>query len=211
WHDDGSWQEGDDFSVTRDAVAPGDIKYRDINNDGTVNGEDRVLLGNAFPKLTWSVGNQFSYKGFSLSIFLDGVSGVKMLNNNLVESYFPVSFRRNRYAELYLNRWTPENPSNRYPSFVNPGGQGDKRVNSFTVEDASYARIRNVSLAYRFSPGWDYLKNLGISLSVENLATFTNYSGFDPSINPNDGAFNRIDYNAYPLARTWIIELTADF
>ena len=211
WEIDGIWQEGDDFSVTRDAVEPGDIRYRDVNADGTVNGEDRVLLGNAFPKLTWSLGNQFSYKGFNLSVFLDGVSGVKMLNNNLVESYFPVSFRRNRYAELYLNRWTPENPSNRYPSFVNPGGQGDKRVNSFTVEDASYMRIRNVSLAYRFSPGWNYLKNLGISFSVENLATFTDYSGFDPSVNPNGGAFNRIDYNAYPLARTWMVGLTADF
>jgi len=211
WQIDGIWQEGDDFSVTRDAVAPGDIKYRDINNDGTVNGEDRVLLGNAFPKLTWSVGNQFSYKGFNLSIFLDGVSGVKMLNNNLVESYFPVSFRRNRYAELYLNRWTPENPSNRYPSFVNPGGQGDKRVNSFTVEDASFVRIRNASLSYRFSPGWNYLKNIGVSFSVENLATFTDYSGFDPSINPNGGAFNRIDNNAYPLARTWMVGLTTDF
>ncbi len=211
WEIDGIWQADDDFSVTRDAVAPGDIKYRDVNNDGTVNGEDRRLLGNAFPKLTWSVGNQLSYKGFNLSVFLDGVSGVKMLNNNLVESYFPVSFRRNRYADLYLNRWTPENPSNRYPSFVNPGGQGDKRVNSFTVEDASYVRIRNVSLSYQFSPGWNYLKNLGVSLSVENLATFTDYSGFDPSINPNGGAFNRIDYNAYPLARTWMIGLTADF
>jgi len=211
WEIDGIWQTDDDFSVTRDAVAPGDIKYRDVNNDGTVNGEDRVLLGNAFPKLTWSVGNQFSYRGFNLSIFLDGVSGVKMLNNNLVESYFPVSFRRNRYAELYLNRWTPENPSNRYPSFVNPGGQGDKRVNSYTVEDASYTRIRNMSLSYRFSPGLTYLKNVAVSFSVENLATFTNYSGFDPSINPNGGAFNRIDYNAYPLARTWMIGLTADF
>ncbi len=211
WAIDGIWQEGDDFSVTRDAVEPGDIKYRDVNGDGTVNGDDRVLLGNSFPNLTWSVGNQLSYKGFDLSIFLDGVSGAKMLNNNLAESYFPVSFRRNKYAELYLNRWTPENPSNRYPSFVNPGGQGDKRVNSFTVEDASYVRIRNISLSYRFSPGWQYLKNLGVRFSVENVATFTDYSGFDPSINPNGGAFNRIDYNAYPLARTWMIGLTADF
>src|SRR5690606_21159605 len=105
---------------------------------------------------------QLSYKGFNLSIFLDGVSGAKMLNNNLAESYFPVSFRRNKYAEPYLNRWTPENPSNRYPSFVNPGGQGDKRVNSFTVEDASYIRIRNISLSYQFSPGLQYLKNVGV-------------------------------------------------
>lgn len=211
WEVDGIWQQDDDFSVTSDPVQPGDIKYRDINGDGAVNGEDRVLLGNSFPELTWSVGNQFSYKGFNLSVFLDGVSGVKMLNNNLVESYFPVSFRRNRYAELYLNRWTPENPSDRYPSFVNPGGQGDKRVNSFTVEDASYARIRTVTLSYQFSPGLSYLKNVGVSLSVENLATFTKYSGFDPTINPNGGAFSRIDYNAYPLARTWIFGVTADF
>lgn len=211
WAVDGIWQEGDDFSTTRDPVQPGDIKYRDVNGDGTVNGEDRILLGNSFPILTWSVGNQFSYKQFSLSVFIDGVSGVSMLNNNLVESYFPVSFRRNRYADLYLNRWTPENPSTRFPSFINPGSQGDKRVNSLTVEDASYVRLRTITLSYQLMPRMTYLKNIGINLSIENLATFTNYSGFDPTINPNGGAFNRIDYNAYPLARTWMVGLTADF
>lgn len=208
---DGIWQTDDDFSVTRDPVAPGDIKYRDTNGDGVVNAEDRTILGNSFPKLTWSFGNNFSYKNWQLSVFLEGVQGVSMLNNNLVDAYFPVQFRRNRFAEPYLNRWTPENPSNKYPSFVNPTGQGSKLVNSYTVEDASYLRVRTLTLAYNLPLNKKYLRNLGLSLTAENLLTITDYSGFDPAVNPNGGAFNRIDFNAYPVAKTFILGLSVDF
>ncbi|MEH6304380.1 TonB-dependent receptor [Olivibacter sp. CPCC 100613] len=208
---DGVWQTDDDFSVTRDPVAPGDIKYRDMNGDGVVNAEDRTILGNSFPKLTWSFGNNFSYKNWQLSVFLEGVQGVSMLNNNLVDAYFPVQFRRNRFAEPYLNRWTPENPSNKYPSFVNPTGQGSKLVNSYTVEDASYLRVRTLTLAYNLPLNKKYLRNLGLSLTAENLLTITDYSGFDPAVNPNGGAFNRIDFNAYPVAKTFILGLSVDF
>lgn len=208
---DGIWQTGDDFSITRDPVQAGDIKYRDVNGDGVVNADDRTILGNSFPSLTWSFGNNFSYKNWQLSVFLEGVQGVKMLNNNLVDAYFPVQFRRNRFAEPYLNRWTAENPSNVYPSFINPTGQGSKLVNSYTVEDASYLRLRTLTLAYNLPLNKKYLKNLGISFTAENLLTITDYSGFDPAVNPNGGAFNRIDFNAYPMARTFLLGLSVDF
>lgn len=208
---DGIWQQNDDFSTTTDPVAPGDIKYKDINGDGTVNADDRTILGNSFPKLIWSFGNNFSYKNLSLSVFLEGVEGVKMLNNNLVDAYFPVQFRRNRFAEPYLNRWTPDNPSNQYPSFINPTGQGSKLVNSYTVEDASYVRIKTITVSYNFPLNRAGFKNLGLSLTGENLFTFTDYSGYDPAVNPNGGAYNRIDFNAYPMAKTFMLGLSVDF
>ncbi|WP_345232729.1 TonB-dependent receptor [Olivibacter ginsenosidimutans] len=208
---DGIWQTDDDFSVTRDPVAPGDIKYHDSNGDGVVNADDRTILGNSFPKLTWSLGNNFSYKNWQLSVFLEGVEGIKMLNNNLVDAYFPVQFRRNRFAEPYLNRWTPEHPSDKYPSFVNPTGQGSKLVNSYTVEDASYLRLRTLTLAYNLPLNKKYMRNLGVSLTAENLFTISDYSGFDPTVNPNGGAFNRIDFNAYPMAKTFILGVSVDF
>lgn len=74
--------------------------------------------------------------------------GISVLNNNLVDTYFPISFRRNKFAKPYINRWTPENPTNEYPSFVNPNAQGQRLVNTKTVEDASYLRLQSAKLAY---------------------------------------------------------------
>lgn len=200
----GIWQTGDDFSTTKDKVNPGDIKYRDTNGDGTVNPDDRVVLGNSFPKFIWSIGNTMSYKGFDLYIFIEGVEGAKMLNNGLIDTYFPAGVRRNRYAEPLLNRWTPENPSNEFPSFVNTNSQGEKRVNSITVEDASYLRLNTVKLSYHFPAKKGIFSAATVNVTGQNLFTITNYSGMDPAINPNGGANFRIDWNAFPVSRTFL-------
>lgn len=207
----GVWQKDDDFSKTTDNVRPGDLKYKDVNGDGTVNSEDRVSLGSSFPKFTWSFGNTFSYNHFQLDVFIQGSQGVKMLNNNLVDAYFPVQFRRNRFAEPYLNRWTPDNPSNKYPSFVNPTGQGNKLVNSYTVEDASYMRLQTVTLSYRFNLHNNFIHSANVYITGENLFTITDYDGYDPAVNPNGNVFRRIDFNAYPLARTFMMGLSLNF
>lgn len=207
----GIWQENDDFEVTRDPVRPGDIKYRDVNGDGVVNADDRVVLGNSFPNLIWSFGNTFSYKGFELYAFLEGVQGAKMLNNGLVDTYFPAGVRRNRYAEPLLNRWTPENPSNEYPSFVRTSAQGEKRVNSITVEDASYLRLNTVRLSYTFPKFAKNISSLQVYVTGQNLFTKTDYSGMDPAINPNGSANFRIDWNAFPVSRTFTGGISLNF
>lgn len=201
----GIWQQGDDFSQTTDNVQPGSIKYVDQNDDGTVNADDRVVLGNSFPDYTFSIGNTVSYKNFNLNVFIDASQGVSMLNNNLVDTYFPVQFRRNKLAEPYLNRWTPENPSNKYPSFVNPLSQGLKAVNSRTVQDASYIRLKSVRLSYSFSSSTlpDMLRSASVYVTGENLYTITDYTGLNPALNSNGNANARIDYNTYPLPRTF--------
>ncbi len=202
---DGIWQKADDFSQTNDKVVAGDIKYRDINGDKIVNADDRVVIGNSFPKYTASLTNNIDYKNFNLNIFIDGVFDVDMLNNNLVDSYFPANLKRNRIAEPVLNRWTENNPSTQYPSFVNPNGQGKKEVNTYTVEDASYIRLSTVKLGYTFPlQSTKYVKGLNVFLVGQNLAMITKYSGYDPTINPN-GSGARIDWNAYPTARTFML------
>lgn len=201
----GIWQEGDDFSVTTDNVHAGDLKFVDQNADGTVNADDRVVLGSPFPEATWSLGNTFSYKDFQLYVFFEGVHGVDMLNNNLVDTYFPVNFRRNKFAEPYLNRWTPENPSDTYPSFVTPLSQGQKVVNSYTVQDASYVRLQSLRFSYRL-PQWGGLyRDMMVYFNIENLLTWTEYDGMDPALNPNGNANFRIDYNAYPQSTTYTL------
>nr|WP_068888782.1 TonB-dependent receptor [Pedobacter panaciterrae] len=207
----GVWQTGDDFSKTTDAVHPGDLKYRDVNGDGTVNANDRVILGNSFPKFTWGLNNNFSYKRFSLDIQIEGVHGLKMFNNNLADVYFPVNFRRNKFAEPYLQRWTASNPSNVYPSFVTPLSQGQKIINSYTVQDASYIRLQTVTLSYSFPAVNKVFRSGTVYVTGQNLFTKTNYDGMDPAVNPNGNANYRVDFNSYPLSSTFLFGVNFDF
>ena len=203
----GVWQSDTEIaeSLTTDPVKPGDLKYRDVNGDYKVNDKDKVVLGNSFPDFSFGLTNKFSYKNLGLTIFVDGVQGIEMLNNSLVETYYPISHRRNRVAEPYLNRWTETNPSDKYPSFVNPGSQGSKAVNTLTVEDASYIRLRTVKLNYdipiRNKKVFDHCS---VYVSGQNLFYLTNYSGVDPSSNSNGDASLKIDFNTYPASRMFI-------
>lgn len=211
WEVAGVWQEGDDFSIMKEDYKPGDLKYVDQNQDGVINDADRVVLGNSFPDFQWSFGNTFSYKKFDLYVFFEGVQGVDMLNGNLIDSYFPINFRRNKFAEPYLNRWTPENPTNEYPSFVDPLKQGRKVVNSRTLSDASYIRLKTIRLSYTFPKLSRLIQSLQVYVTAENLFTLTDYVGLDPAINPNSNSNFRMDFNAYPSARTFIFGAKIDF
>mgnify|MGYP005666348595 CR=1 FL=1 len=205
WEITGIWQEDDDFSQTTDNVEPGSIKFRDVNGDGTVNGDDRVILGNSFPGLIWSVGSTFSFKNFQLYLFIDGQEDVEMFNAQLGDTYYPSNFRRNRYAEPILNRWTPSNPTNEYPSFINEFSQGTKAVNSYTVEDASYVRLSTVQLSYHVPTGsGSRISDLTLYVTGQNLFTLTNYQGMNPALNSRGNANFRVDWNAYPLATSFL-------
>ncbi|MFC4870295.1 SusC/RagA family TonB-linked outer membrane protein [Negadavirga shengliensis] len=213
WHIDGVWQVGDDFSETTDNVNPGDLKYRDINGDGTVNSDDREIIGNSFPDLTYGISNSLRFKNITFDVFFDGVYGIEMLNNNLVDTYFPIQLRRNKLAEPYLNRWTPENPSDTYPSFVTPLGQGRKVINTRTVEDASYLRLKTIRLNYAWQRPLlgGLAKAANFYVTAENLMTWTNYSGVDPAVNSNGSATANIDFNTFPLARTFMAGISVTF
>jgi TonB-linked SusC/RagA family outer membrane protein len=203
----GVWQEGDDLSQISNNVSPGDFKFRDVNNDGTINGADRVILGNSFPEITWGFTNSFTYKNWDLNILFTGVEGVDMINGNLLEQYYPRSgVRVNRFREPFLNRWTPDNPTNDQPSYVGLSQQG-QAVNSKTVVDASYVKLQSIRLGYTFPS--KFLKGAFRSLEVYatglNLITFSDYLGFDPALNPNGSANFRIDWNGYPSATTFLL------
>lgn len=211
WEVAGVWQENDDFSKMKEDYKPGDLKYVDQNKDGVINDADRVVLGNSFPDFQWSFGNTFTYKNFDLYVFFEGVQGVDMLNGNLIDSYFPINFRRNKFAEPYLNRWTPENPTNEYPSFVDPLKQGRKVVNSRTLSDASYVKLRTIRLSYRVPKFSNLIQSLQLYVTADNLFTITDYVGLDPAVNPNSNSNFRMDFNAYPSARAFIFGAKIDF
>jgi hypothetical protein len=210
----GIWQSQEEItaSKTRDPVKPGDVRYVDINGDNTVNANDRVVLGKSFPSVMMGLTNVFSYKNFELNIFIDAVTGVSMINNAMAETYFPVSHRRNRIAEPYLNRWTQANPSSKYPSFVNPGGQGGKSANDLVVEDASYIRIQSAQINYQLLPKNNKVFNrINFYISGQNLFIWTKYRGQDPTTNSNGNSSLKIDFNSYPVARTFIFGIELNF
>jgi len=199
----GVWQEKDDFTTTQPGVKPGDLKYKDQNGDKAITDADRVILGKAFPDYFYGINSTWSYKKVDLSVFIEGSHGGSILNNNLIDSYFPVSFRRNKLADLYLNRWTPANPTNEYPSFVNPTSQGQRQVSSRTVEDASYVRLQTVRLSYSIPlPATRVIRNASVFVMGQNLFTITKYSGVDPAINAIGDDVLKIDYSSYPMSRT---------
>lgn len=209
----GVWQQGDDLSQITNNVQPGDFKFRDVDGSGTIDGDDRVILGNSFPEFTWGFTNNFDYKNWNLNILFTGVEGVEMINGNLLEQYYPRSgVRVNRFSEPFLNRWTPQNPTNDQPSYLGLSQQG-QGVNSKTVVDASYAKLQSVRLSYSISQNLikDTFKSAEIYISGLNLVTFSDYQGFDPALNPNGSANFRIDWNGYPSATTLLLGFNIGF
>ncbi len=209
---DGVFQLNDDIpNSPQPGSKPGEFRFRDVNGDGQINANDRTILGSPFPDLTYGLNNSFGYKNFEFSFFLQGVHGVEIFNFNRVESENPISFRRNRLEESYINRWTPENPtnnnSNGQPVRVAYGGP----VNSRAVEDASFLRLRNIQLNYRVPlKRSKVFSNANIYISGQNLLTFTNYSGMDPEVSSFGISNVRADYNAYPLTRMYTIGLNLE-
>ncbi|WP_375436120.1 SusC/RagA family TonB-linked outer membrane protein, partial [uncultured Hymenobacter sp.] len=208
----GVWQQNDDLTQAPVGVKPGDTKYQDQNGDNQITDADRVILGKSLPDFYYGLTNTLQFKGLSLDVFLEGAQGSSILNNNLVDSYFPFSFRRNRVAEPLLNRWTPTNPTNEYPSFVNPVSQGQRVVNSTTVEKADYLRLQSVRLSYNVPlPASKVIKALGVFLTGQNLFTITNYSGTDPAANTIGSDIIKIDYASYPRTRTYLAGVNVQF
>lgn len=211
---DGVWQLDDDFSITDGGVNPGDLKFRDLNGDGTINADDRTVIGSPIPDFTWGFVSNFQYDNITLDLVFQGVEGIEKLNGNLVNTYFPNDFRRNRIAEPLLNRWTPENPTNEYPSFIaaTPQSGNNGLINTRTVEDASYIRLQSIRLGYNFPlKNIDFLSKLSLYAIAQNVFTITDYSGPDPAANASGSNTINIDYNAYPLPRTYLFGMNVQF
>ncbi|MBO1363455.1 TonB-dependent receptor [Prevotella sp. A2931] len=203
---DGIFQQGDDIAHSAQPNArPGDLKFHNYDNDDRITSEDRTILGKPFPDVTFGITNTFKYKNFTLGVFLQGVYGISTLDVNVLESLYPTNEYRNRLAKYYKNRWTPSNPTNRYPSGVNPTNYGGQYVvNSLTVVDASFLRVKNVSLTYDIPlKSHRILQTAQVYASVDNLCTFTSYDGFDPDASvTGSSSVSKVNYNSYPLSRT---------
>jgi len=211
---EGIFQSADEIanSAQKGIAEPGVPRWKDVNQDGQITGEDRVVLGKPFPDFTFGLSNDFAYKKFSLNIFVEGVQGVDLFYWGLVDALYANDPYRNRLAEPLLNRWTLQNFTNQWPSGINDTKyQGDWN-NSFTVVDASFIRLKNIQLTYQIpfkSAG--FIRNASVSLAGQNLALITDYPGFDPDVNSTGTGNVRLDRNAYPASRTVVLGINVGF
>jgi TonB-linked SusC/RagA family outer membrane protein len=194
---------------------PGDFKWVDVNNDGFINSADRTTIGNYLPDFTYGITNRFEYNNFEFSFLLQGVEGNEVLNltrrhmGNGEANY-------NSYSE-WNNRWRSEaEPGNGLiPRANRQTGNSNNRPSNYQVEDASYLRLRNVTLAYTFPENSlnGKLDRLRLYLSGTNLFTKTDYLGFNPEVNNQDDNTNvqGEDYGAYPLSSVITFGINAKF
>lgn len=193
---------------------PGQIRFKDQDKNGSIGPEDRVILGDPFPDFTGGISNRFTYKNFSLDVFFQWVKGIQTLDANVLESLYPTNEYRNRIAKYYENRWTPTNPSNTYPSGVNPSAYGGAyAINSLTIQDASFARLKTVNLTYNIPlRNKNVLQSAQVYVAADNVFTFTKYEGFDPDANATgSNGIAKVNYNSYPLARSIRFGLNVTF
>lgn len=193
--------------ASQPGAEPGDIRFKDLDNNGVINDNDRTVLGNPNPTHMFSMNNLLTWKGFELSIYLQGVAGNKIFNANKID-LTGMSAAYNQLTDV-LGRWHGEGTSHTMPRAVYGDPNQNNRVSNRFVESGSYLRLKTITLAYNFPKQWLSaltIENARLTLSCENVATLTSYSGFDPEV-----GINGIDLSAYPISRTFNIGLNFNF
>jgi TonB-linked SusC/RagA family outer membrane protein len=167
-------------------ASPGDIRFVDVNNDGIVNASDRTFIGKSIPDLYYGINLSAAYKGFDLSIFLQGVAGID-LYNDAGRSLMEVNGGNNKLSEI-TGRWHGEGTSTTIPRAVEDDPNGNNRYSDRWIEKGDFMRIKNVQIGYTIAgnklQGWtkNIVSGSRIYLGVNNLATFTKYKGYDPEV-----------------------------
>lgn len=199
------------FGYVAQGVDPetGEMIYADITGDGKVTSSDRTYIGDPNPDFTFGMTNNFYWKGISLSIFLQGSYGNDIYNASRIETEGMYD-GKNQSARV-LDRW-------RVPGQITdvPKAGWDIRNSSYFVEDGSYLRVKNISIAYDIKAR--FLQRAGISklqpyFSASNLLTWTSYKGMDPEVNQwgNSGAVQGIDWGTYPHCRSYVFGINVEF
>ena len=190
-------------------------KFKDHNEDGIINDDDRHIIGNTQPKHFGGFTNNFSCKGFDLSIQTAWSYGNDIYNKNIKKGSNTANPWGNKLA-IVNERWSPENPQNTLTSF-NTGASGNIGSAAYAryIEDGSYLRLSNITLGYKLSKKISKsigLKSVRLYCAVDNVYVWTNYSGFDPDVSVGRNQLTPgLDVDSYPRSRTFRIGLNANF
>ncbi|HEY0997864.1 MAG TPA: TonB-dependent receptor [Gemmatimonadaceae bacterium] len=194
---------------------PGNMLIADIDGDSAITLNDRTLIGDPTPDITWGLTNTFGFRGFELTGLLQGSHGNKLLNINRIRT--ESSPRVNILASRFRDAWTPTHTDAKYPKIgENPNQVGPNNFTSNLLEDGSYVRLRSLTLSYAVPQAFASRYNVNgarVYVTGTNLFTITDYSGFDPDISGQSvGNVNRgIDIGAYPSAKAVTVGLSLNY
>ena len=205
-------QEIDEAATQTPAALPGDIRYVDVNGidgipDGKIDSYDRTIIGKSFPEISYGFNGGLAYKNFDFNVFFQGVAGVEINNYSVINHTGAGSHPKNWTVE-WMNRWTPENPSDKYPRLdANRANNG--YFSDFWLEEGSYLRLKNLEFGYTFSQNIMNkvgIENLRVYFGGQNLITFTNLKHFDP-----ERSINQVRSEFYPQLRVYQIGFNLTF
>lgn len=190
----------------------GNLKYEDINKDGMINAADKTFIGDPNPDFIYGLNSVTSYKGFELTVFIQGSQGNDLFNLNRVGA-LDLGMGLNLPREVYDNHWTPQNTNAKYPRITRTL---TANMSSRFVEDGSYLRFRNIQLAYNLpvSNLAKWFRSAQVYVSGQNLITFTKYSWYDPEVNAYGGSNSisqGIDYSIYPMSKSVTVGIRCGF
>lgn len=209
-------------------AAPGVLKIKDLNGDGKLTAEDKTVLGNYQPKFFGGWNNQFSYKGFDMSLFINFSYGGKTYNANKTNLGSRYQVNGNNFPQSFVNSWRYFDDNGVLITDWDQLAERNKNVDSYSptygqpvalsdaIEDASFLRITNLTLGYSLPAKLlEKLKPISrfrVYATVNNLYTFTSYTGFDPEASTRNSPLTPgVDYNAYPRNRYILAGLNVTF
>lgn len=189
------------------SVMPGDVKYYDINHDGSIDEKDKVDLGNGIPDVTFGFNISLFYKNFDFSLTASGAAG-----QQIVQSYRNTTTPKANYTKAILARWTGEGTSNTMPRVTETNVNW--KFSDLYIHDGDYLRISNITLGYDFAKlmKLSFVSQARLYFQVQNAFTFTKYDGMDPEIGyGTDGWVSGVDVGYYPRPRTFLVGVNLKF
>ena len=186
-----------DNGNSRAQIFPGDIKYEDINGDGTISDADKIIIGNPEPLFTGGFSNNFTYKEFDFNVLFSFSYGNDIYNANrmIFEGYQSTI---NQFS-TFNNRWTPDNQTNLYPR---ANGTRSQAISSRVIEDGSFIRLKTIALGYSLPQNISKkinITNARVYCSAQNIFVLSNYQGSDPEVSIYKSALTPgFDFASYP-------------
>ncbi len=198
----GIWQASEAAQALLSGNKPGDSKYEDLNGDHVINFSDYQITGDANPDYSFGFNNTFNYKNFTFNILVEGVQGRQVLNTMYAIGVLPVGDARTVTIKDGADVWSASNPNAAFPSLSSVTNVNNLQASRW-LEDGSFVKVRNISLAYNFPKSFTKFADVRLSISGQNLFTFTKYKGYDPEVSNsgNSDTESGIDFGAYPTPR----------
>ena len=195
-----------DGQLIQPNAKPGDLRFKDLNNDGVINEDDKEYCGTGIPKVEMNINFAASYKGFDLSLVLSSALGHKLYNGN---KYFYQAMKvPTKMLTSVMDAWTPENTNTDVPRAVYNDPNGNSRESDRFLERGDFLRLRQAQLGYTLpKSAMSKIKvdNLRFYISGENLFTITGYEGIDPEFSTGSPLNTGIDRHVYPFTRSFTV------